>query len=104
MTTTIAFTALARLVMGQDKQGIDRRARAAALGAIPLLVRSLARHFSTKSLTAALDASVRIANGNKELKEQWDAELREHPALIRKLHKVMLEKMEKMGKMEHLDL
>jgi hypothetical protein len=104
LTTTIAFTALARLVMGQDKQGIDRRARAAALGAIPLLVRSLARHFSTESLTAALDASVRIANGNKELKEQWDAELREHPALIRKLHKVMLEKMEKMGKMEHLDL
>ena len=90
------FSALERLCLGFESNGAGaaRRARAAALGAIPAIVDAVASEFSEDLFKKGLSTAFTIAGAGKgvapheedrALKAQWDRAVAKHPDLQRKL-------------------
>ena len=102
------FFALQRLCLGFESNGAGaaRRARAAALGAIPAIVDAVASEFSEDLFKKGLSTAFTIAGAGKgvapheedrALKAQWDQAVAKHPDLQRKLTEMMAAKMGRMA-------
>ena len=102
------FFALQRLCLGFESNGAGaaRRARAAALGAIPAIVDAIASEFSEDLFKKGLSTALTIAGAGKgvapheedrALKAQWDQAVAKHPDLQRKLTEMMAAKMGRMA-------
>ena len=75
-----SFRALQRVCLGYDEAGDKRRHRAAALGAIPLMIAATAKNYSLELFKSALSTSETIANEEPILKQQWEDAMQAQPA------------------------
>jgi hypothetical protein len=120
---TVLMAALQRVCMGveENQAGAVRRARAAALGAVPAIVGCLDRMsrdsetWPHRLMNQGLETSCTIAGAgsgvsfdeeDKVIKAQWDSSIVEYPALQAKMQKAMMNalqaKMQQQIQMMHV--